>query len=313
MYSINTMQKKISEILSWYPALTVKQRANMVKLFNHGRIGGTGKLVILPVDQGFEHGPARSFTSNPAGYNPVYHAELAIKSGCNAYAAPLGALEAAADIIAKNNLPTILKLNNHDLMMPDDANYFPAITAWIDDAVRLKASAVGMTVYAGSSHSYEMYQQARELVSDARKAGLIVVIWMYPRGSGLPSKEAEIAVDVISYGVHIACQLGAHIVKCKPSSNLVALENNVKRGVYKNLLIETLADRTKLVLKAAFDGRRVVICSGGEARTTDEIFEEIKQLKKGGAFGSIVGRNSFQRPLNEAVKLLHDIQDIYTS
>lgn len=303
---------KPKEILNWYPALTPKQKTNFLKILNHGRIGGSGKLVILPVDQGFEHGPARSFMPNPVGYDPVYHARLAIEAGCNSYAAPLGALEAAYDVTARAKLPTILKLNNHDLMMPDSKDYFPALTGWVEDAVRLKATAVGMTIYQGSANAREMYEQARELISDARKAGLIVVIWSYPRGSGLSSSDAETAVDVVSYGVHIACQLGAHIIKCKPTKNLVALENSIKKKVYDGIAIATLADRTKLVLQSAFAGRRVVICSGGEARTTDEVLAEVRELALGGAFGSIVGRNSFQRPREEAIKFLHQIQDVYT-
>lgn len=307
------MTKQVKEILSWYPDLSAKQKNNLLKLINFGRIGGSGKLVILPVDQGFEHGPARSFSSNPAGYNPIYHAELAIKSGCNAYAAPLGALETAADIIEKNELPIILKVNNHDLMMPDSKDYFPAQTSWVEDAVRLKAVAVGITIYPGSAHAKEMYEQLKNLVADARKAGLIVVVWTYPRGSGLPSEEAETAVDVVSYAVHVACQMGAHIVKCKTTKKLIGIESNVKRNIYNGLPIESLSQRTKLVLQAAFGGRRIVICSGGDTKSTEDILAEVRELKKGGAFGSIVGRNSFQRPEKEAIDLLHKIQDIYVS
>ena len=307
------MSTGVNEIMSWYPSLTEKQQQNLLKLITYGRIGGSGKFVILPVDQGFEHGPARSFQPNPAGYDPRYHAELAVKAGCNGYAAPLGALEAAADIIAKENLPIILKVNNHDGMMPDDKDPFPALTSWVDDAVRLNAAAVGITIYPGSVHAREMYEQVKHLVADARAAGLIVVVWAYARGSGLPNEEAETALDVVSYAVHIAAQLGAHIIKCKPAKKLIALAGNVKKGVYDGLPMDTLADRTKLVVQSAFGGRRIVICSGGDAKKTEDLLAEITELKKGGAFGSIVGRNSFQRPEKEAIDLLHKIQDIYVS
>jgi class I fructose-bisphosphate aldolase len=280
---------------------------------NHGRLAGTGKFVILPVDQGFEHGPGRSFEPNPAGYDPRYHAELAVKSGCNAYAAPLGAIEAAHDVIEKHKLPLILKVNNHDGMMPDDADPKMAVTSWVEDAVRLNANAVGFTIYPASAHAQAMYLELKQLVADARKAGLPVVVWTYPRGSGLESKDVETAVDVVAYAVHIAAQLGAHIIKCKPPKAALGLPDHIKREVYKNTPIQNLSDRIKIIIQAAFNGRRIVINSGGDAKGTDELLEEIRQLHAGGSFGSIVGRNSFQRPETEAIKLLNDIQDIYAA
>jgi len=306
------MGNRVSEIMSWYPALTSTQKHNLLRFINYGRIGGTGKFVLLPVDQGFEHGPGRSFQPNPVGYDPTYHPNLAIDSGCNGYAAPLGQIEAAADIIAKAELPTILKVNSHDLMMPDDDDPNPTITSWVDDAARLNCAAVGFTIYPGSIHSGVMYDQVRELAADARIAGLVVVVWAYPRGSGLPSKDVENAVDIVCYGVHIAAQLGAHIIKCKPTKAVIGLPDHVKRGTYKDVPIETLADRTKVVVQSAFNGKRIVINSGGEAKGDDEILNEVKQLAAGNSFGSIVGRNSFQRPKDEAIPLLHQIQDIYT-
>ena len=286
------------------------QKENFLKIINHGRTGGSGYFVILPVDQGFEHGPGRSFEPNPPGYNPLYHVRLAIEGGCNAYAAPLGAIEAGIDEIKKHRLPVILKVNSHDLMMLDSQDPMPALTAWVDDAVRLNCEAVGFTIYPGSSQAREMYHQLKSLVADARKAGLIVVVWAYPRGSGLPSKEAETALDVVAYGVHIACQLGAHMIKCKPPSALVSLPENVKRNLYSQSLSD-LAGRVKVVIEAAFMGRRIVIFSGGEKKESGEVLEEIRELKKGGSFGSIVGRNSFQRPFKDGVVLLRQIQDIY--
>ena len=319
----------VSEILSWYPSLTDRQRHNLLRIINHGRIGGSGKFVILPVDQGFEHGPGRSFQPNPPGYDPVYHAQLAIDAGCNAYAAPLGALEAAAEVIAKADLPTILKVNSHDLMIPDKDDPFPALTSWVDDAVRLNCAAVGFAIYPGSSSSREMYEQVRELVNDAREAGLAVVLWAYPRGSGLSSPEElqkltgsekppakadiEVAVDAVCYGVHVACQLGAHIIKCKPTKPLLGLADHVKRKTYADVPIETLADRTRLVVQSAFAGHRIVINSGGEAKSDEEVLGEIRELKAGNSFGSIVGRNAFQRTKEEGISLLHQIQDIYVS
>ncbi|MCX6760406.1 MAG: class I fructose-bisphosphate aldolase [Candidatus Nealsonbacteria bacterium] len=308
-------KQAVLNILKGYPALTDTQKKNFLAIINHGRIGGSGKLVILPVDQGFEHGPGRSFESNPIGYDAYYHAHLAVMSGCNAYAAPLGALELANDKIEEHELPTILKVNSNDLMMPNSADPFPAITSWVDDAARLRCEAVGFTIYPGSAYSREMYQQARDLVRDARKAGLIVVIWAYPRGSGLPSKEAETALDVICYGVHIACQLGAHIVKAKPVGKMIyGLPDNEKRKIYDthgNADLSTLAKRTAKVVQAAFNGKRILINSGGDKKTEAEILAEIRELKAGGSLGSIIGRNAFQRPFDNAVTLLREVQNIW--
>ena len=305
--------RKAAQILSWYPQLNEAQKERFLRIIEYGRIGGSGKFVILPVDQGFEHGPGRSFEANDDGYDPCYHARLAIEAGCNAYAAPLGAIEAAYDILQRAKIPTILKVNSHDLMMPDSSDPFPAVTSWVEDAQELGCAAVGFTIYPGSLHSREMYQQVRELVRDAKKTGLLVVLWAYPRGSGLPSKEAETALDVVCYAVHIACQLGAHIIKCKPTTPLIALAENIKRGLYKNIALDSLSARTKMVIKSAFQGHRVVIHSGGEAKKEEEVLAEVRQLKEGGSFGSIVGRNAFQRPKEEGISLLHKIQDIYIS
>src|SRR5215468_9784686 len=174
---------RVKQILSWYPSDNPGTKMNLARMLNTGTLAGTGKMVILPVDQGFEHGPARSFAPNPAGYDPRYHVELAIESGCNAYAAPLGFLEAGAAEFA-GEIPLILKCNNHDLLHKE-ADPIPAMTSGVDDALRLGWSAVGYTIYPGSQHRVEMYEQLRELAADAKAAGLAVVVWSYPRGSDL--------------------------------------------------------------------------------------------------------------------------------
>ena len=144
------------------------------------RLGGTGKVVILPVDQGFEHGPARSFAKNAQGYDPHFHFQLAIEAGCNAYAAPLGFLEAGAGEFA-GDVPLILKLNNSDSLL-SDGDPCPAVTGSVADALRLGCSAIGFTVYPGSSFRNEMYGQIRELGEEAKACGLAVVIWSYDKG-----------------------------------------------------------------------------------------------------------------------------------
>ena len=302
--------KRVKEILSWYSADNAGTLANLARMLNHGRLGGTGKLVILPVDQGFEHGPARSFAKNPAGYDPRYHFELGIEAGCNAYAAPLGFLEAGAAEFA-GDIPLILKLNNSDSLapLPDPA---PAITGSVGDALRLGCSAIGFTIYPGSTERNQMFAEVRELAEEAKAAGIAVVVWSYPRGAGV-SKEGETAIDVVAYAAQIAAQLGAHVIKVKPPS--ATIEQDAARKVYESegIPIDTLSDRIRHVVQSAFNGRRIVIFSGGAAQGTEGLLEEIRSIADGGGFGSIVGRNSFQRPRTEAIDLLHQIMEIYAA
>jgi len=304
------MTDRVREILSWYASDNPGTLANLRRMLDHGRLAGTGKLVMLPVDQGFEHGPARSFAPNPAGYDPRYHFQLAIDAGCNAYAAPLGFIEAGAAEFA-GRVPLILKANNSDSLYsgPDP---IPAVTAGVGDALRLGCGAIGFTIYPGSADRNAMYEQLRELTREAKAAGLVVVVWSYPRGSGL-SKQGETAVDVCAYAAQIAAQLGAHIIKIKPPSAHVEQEAARKAMEKAGVKTATLAERVAHVIQSAFGGRRIVIFSGGEAKGADEVLAENRETALGGGFGTIMGRNSFQRPHDEAVKLLHQVMDIHAS
>jgi class I fructose-bisphosphate aldolase len=299
---------KVREILSWYSSENPGVKANLARLMNTGRLAGTGKFVILPVDQGFEHGPARSFAPNPGGYDPRYHIELAIEAGCNAYAAPLGFIEHVASDYA-GDIPLILKLNNSDSL---SKGHEPcsAITGSVEDALRLGCAAIGYTIYPGSGARNEQYQDLRELILEAKAVGLPTVLWAYPRGAGL-SKEGETAVDVVAYAAQIAAQLGAHIIKVKPPKDHV--EQAEAKKVYEKFGIPTasLKDRIAHVVQSAFNGRRIVIFSGGEAKGTDEVLKEVAEIAAGGAFGSIMGRNAFQRPKVEAIQLLHSVMDAF--
>ncbi len=303
------MTDRVGQILSWYRSENPGVQANLYRLLMSGRLAGTGKLVILPVDQGFEHGPARSFAPNPAGYDPRYHFQLAIDAGCNAYAAPLGFIEAGAAEFA-GRIPLILKANNHDLLYTNVEGPLPAVTAGVEDALRLGCVAIGFTIYPGSAARTEMYEELRELALEAKAAGLVVVVWSYPRGGEL-TKEAETAVDVSAYAAQIAAQLGAHVVKVKPPTygpwDAKSKEALEKAGVP----LETLTDRARFVVQGAFAGRRIVIFSGGEAKGTAAVLQENRDLAAAGSFGTIMGRNSFQRPHDEAVKLLQDVMEIH--
>lgn len=303
-----TNTPRVKEILSWYGSDNAGTLANLARLLNHGKLAGTGRMVILPVDQGFEHGPARSFAVNPPAYDPLYHFKLAIDAGCNAYAAPLGFLEAGAREFA-GEIPLILKLNNHDVLL-DEKDPLSAVTSSVEDALRLGCAAVGFTIYPGSSERVTMYEELRAAAELAKKNGLAVVVWSYPRGSGL-SKEGETALDVTGYAAQIAAQLGAHVIKVKlPTAHL---EQEAARKVYEKEKVPsaTLTERVRHIVQCAFNGRRIVIFSGGAAVPDDTIYQEVTAIRDGGGFGSIMGRNSFQRKREQALQFLDKIITIY--
>jgi class I fructose-bisphosphate aldolase len=300
--------RTVDQIMEHYRSDEPGVRANLYRLLNTGRLAGTGKLVILPVDQGFEHGPARSFAANPAGYDPEYHVQLAVDAGCNAYAAPYGFIQTVAHEYA-GKIPLILKVNNHDTLH-DEADPSPAQTSSVKDALRLGCAAIGFTIYPGSSAWKSMYEQLRALSEEARAHGLAVVVWSYPRGSGI-SKEGETGIDVVAYAAQIAAQLGAHIIKVKlPSEHL---EQEAAKKVYQaeHIPVTTLADRVKHIMQSTFAGKRIVVFSGGGKKGEDSIFDEARAIRDGGGNGSIIGRNSFQRPRADAINFLQKVMDIY--
>ncbi len=299
---------RVKQILSWYGSDNPGTRANIARLLNTGTLAGTGRLVILPVDQGFEHGPARSFAPNPAGYDPEYHVQLALDAGCNGYAAPLGFIEAVADQYA-GQIPLILKLNNSDSLAKVPAP-MSAITGSVDDALRLGCVAIGYTIYPGSGARNEQYQDLRALTAEAKSKGIAVVTWAYPRGEGI-SKDGETAIDVVAYAAQITAQLGSHLIKVKPPKNFLEQAEAKKAFEKAGIKTDTLSARIREVVRSAFNGKRIVIFSGGEAKGSDELLAEVREIAAGGGFGSIMGRNAFQRPRAEALKLLGDVMQIF--
>ena len=301
--------RKVREILSWYEGDNPGTKANLARILMAGRLGGTGKVVILPVDQGFEHGPARSFAPNPAAYNPHYHFQMAIDAGLNAYAAPLGMLEAGADTFA-GQVPLILKMNSANSLSREKDAPTQAVTASVQDALRLGCSAVGFTIYPGSDSCYDMMEMVRDLAEEARSVGLAVVVWSYPRGGNL-SKDGETAVDVVAYAAHMAALLGANIIKVKiPGANL---ENPDAKKVYEKekIDISTPAARVRHVVQSLFDGRRIVVFSGGAAKSENAVFDDARAIRDGGGNGSIIGRNTFQRERDDARAMLDTLVKIY--
>ncbi len=298
--------QRVRKILANYESDNPGTKANLARILMQGRLGGTGRLVILPVDQGFEHGPARSFAPNPDAYDPHYHWRLAIDAGLSAFASPLGMIEAGADSFA-GAIPTILKVNsgNSHAVSKDQA-----VTASVEDALRLGCAAIGFTIYPGSEEQFEMIEELRELAVEAKAHGLAVVVWSYPRGGNL-SKEGETALDVTAYAAHMAALLGAHIIKVKPPA--AHLEQAEAAKVYQAQNIDTtsLSARVAHIIQSSFAGRRIVVFSGGAAKGLDGLYEEIRAIRDGGGFGSIIGRNTFQRPRAEALAMLDTIIKIY--
>lgn len=307
--SLKAITPQVSKILSFYESDNPGTKANIARFLMQGRLGGTGKMVILPVDQGFEHGPARSFAINPDAYNPHYHFRLAIEAGLSGYAAPLGMIEAGADSFA-GQIPLILKVNSSNSLHNGGTAPHQATTASVKDALRLGCSAIGFTIYPGSDAAFDMIEEIRELSAEAKSYGLAVVVWSYPRGGDL-SKIGETAVDICAYAAHMAALIGAHIIKVKPPTE--ALENLDAIKVYEKLKIPlaTLEERVSHIMQTTFDRRRIVIFSGGNVKSEKDIYDEIIAIHKGGANGSIIGRNIFQRPKEEALKILDNIIKIY--
>lgn len=301
--------QRVRKILSYYEGDNPGSKANLARILMNGRLGGSGKMVILPVDQGFEHGPARSFAPNPVAYDPNYHVQLAIDAGLNAYATPLGMIEAVADSYA-GQIPIILKMNSANSLSSQKKDADQAITASVRDALRLGACAIGLTIYPGSDKAYDQMEEARELIAEAKSYGLAAVVWSYPRGGNL-TKDGETALDVCAYAAHMAALLGAHIIKVKLPTDF--MEQDEAKAAYEKAKVpmSTQAERVEHVMQAAFNSRRLVVFSGGATKGEDAVFQDALAIRDGGGNGSIIGRNTFQRPHDEAIKMLNRIIAIY--
>lgn len=279
--------KTINQILAYYEGDSQKTLDNLSKILMHGELGGSGKLLILAVDQGFEHGPDKSFSANPEAYDPHYFFQLACEGGISALAAPIGIIESGVKTFAAK-VPTILKLNSNNSLAPKSSIPDQAITSSVKDAIGLGCSAVGFTIYPGSPQSHHMIEEAANIISEAKSYGLPTVIWAYPRGGDI-SKKDETSLETISYAAHIAALLGAHIIKVKIPS-----EPNIKH-----------------LVRACFNGKKILLFSGGVTKTNQDVTSEIHAISNGNGYGSMIGRNLFQRPKQEALDLIKHICDIY--
>ena len=301
--------KIVQKILSNYEGETPGVKANLCRMLMEGKLGGTGRMIILPVDQGFEHGPARNYAINPAGYDPHYHYQLAIDAGLNAFASPLGMLEAGADTFA-GQIPTILKCNSANSLMSDTAGKNQAVTASVADALRLGCTAIGFTIYPGSDCQLDMYEEIREMRREAAASGVATVIWSYPRGEAV-TKDGETAIDVAAYAAQIAALLGAHIIKIKLSTDHLMLPEAKKVYEAQKIDVSTQAARVRHCVESSFAGRRIIVFSGGASKGADAVYDDARAIRDGGGNGSIIGRNSFQRPRADALEMLAKLVEIY--
>jgi class I fructose-bisphosphate aldolase len=307
--SASTLTPAVKAIIDNYEGESPAVKANLVRMLNTGALAGTGKMVILPVDQGFEHGPARSFAVNPEGYDPHYHYKLAIESGCSAYAAPLGPLMAGADTFV-GQIPTILKFNSSNSLASNNQDANQAVTTSVKDAVHLGCTAGGFTIYPGSDNQFDMFEEVRDMIAEAKSYGIPSVVWSYARGNGI-SKKGETAMDVIAYAAHLACLLGAHIVKVKLPSDHLECPEAKKAFVENNIKIDTQEDRVREVVRSCMNGRRMVVFSGGGKKGAEGVFQDASDIRNGGGNGSIIGRNSFQREWKDSLHMLGNIMNIY--
>lgn len=303
------LTKKVQKILDCYASDNPGTKRNLAQILMSGKLSGTGKMIILPVDQGFEHGPARSFAPNPEAYDPEYHIQLAIEAGLNAYAAPLGMLESVASKYA-GSIPLILKVNSSNSLSSEEEAPHQAVTSSVQDALRLGCSAIGFTIYPGSDAQFDMIEEIKELSAEAKSCGLATVVWSYPRGGNL-AKEDETAVDIVAYAAHMAALIGAHIIKVKPPTNKIALAEAKKSYTENNIATETLAQRIAHIKQTTFNGKRIVIFSGGTSKGLESLYDDIRHINEGGGNGSIIGRNTFQRSKKDALSMLNNIINIY--
>lgn len=303
------LTETVRKILHNYRSENPGVIGNLARILMQGRLGGSGHLIILPVDQGIEHGPARSFAINAPGYDPVYHHRLAVEAGLSAYAAPLGALEVSTPDFPAG-VPTILKINHANSLSRQKEDADQALYGSIEDALRLGCTAIGFTIYPGSDLGYDMFEEIADLVREAKAVGLPTVLWSYPRGGNL-TKDGETAMDVAGYAAHLACQLGAHIIKVKlPTAHLEQKEAEKEFRDF-GIPIGTQAERVAEVMRSCYDGKRIVLFSGGAAKGTDAVLDDTRAIRDGGGNGSIVGRNCFRRPNAEALDLLDEMVKIY--
>jgi class I fructose-bisphosphate aldolase len=291
---------------------------NLQTIYNHGRLTGTGYISILPVDQGIEHSAGASFAPNPIYFDPENIVKLAIEGGCNAVASTLGVLGSIARKYA-HKIPFILKINHNELLTYPN-QYDQILFADVEQAFDMGAVAVGATVYYGSLESTRQIQEITSAFKYAHELGLVTVLWAYLRNSAFKTKEADYhtSADLTGQANHLAVTIEADIVKQKlPTNNggFRALKfGKTHDKVYTELTSEHPIDLTRYQVINCYMGRSGLINSGGASSGAGDLAEAVKTAvinKRAGRMGLITGRKAFQKPMEEGIKLLNAIQDVY--
>lgn len=301
---------------------------NLRRLRDHGRLKGTGYVSILPVDQGVEHTAGASFTINPHYFDPANIVRLAIEGGCNAVASTLGVLGMVSRRYA-HHIPFIVKLNHNDLLrFPND--FDQTMFASVEQAQALGAAGVGATIYFGSPESKRQIEEVSQAFAEAHRRGMFTVLWCYLRNPGFKvgSVDYHDSADLTGQANYLGATIEADIVKQKlPLKNggYAALNRGVKNGspkkygtftkeMYTALASDHPIDLCRYQLLNCFAGRVGLINSGGESHGANDLAEAVQMAvinKRAGGMGLIVGRKAFERPMEEGVKLLHAVQDVY--
>ena len=304
------MTARVKKILANYESDNPGTKANLARILMQGKLGGTGKLVILPVDQGFEHGPARSFAPNPPAYDPHYHFQLAIDAGLSAYAAPLGMIEAGADTFAGADPD---HPQGQQRQQPG-ARQGSRPGGHRQRQGRAAARLLGDRLHHLSRLRRRLRHDGGDRASwptRPSRSASPSVIWSYPRGGSM-SKEGETAIDISAYAAHMAALLGAHIIKVKPPTDHLELE--AAKKVYEKQKIDDRHAGAARIATSCSPASTAGASSSSRAarpRTTTASIDEARAIRDGGGNGSIIGRNTFQRPRDEALKLLDSIIRIY--
>ncbi len=297
----------------------VQVNRNLQSMMNTGRLGGTGYLSILPVDQGIEHSGAASFAKNPAYFDPANLCELAIEGGCNAIASTFGVLGMVSRRYA-HRIPFIAKLNHNELLTYpnqfDQVMFGSAQEAW-----DLGAVGVGATIYFGSEESTRQIQEVSAAFQEAHELGMFTVLWCYLRNSAFKTDDADYAVsaDLTGQANHIGVTIEADIIKQKQPENNGGFTHFKGYGktdprVYDQLTTEHPIDLTRWQLANCYMGRVPLINSGGESKGEGDLGQAVRTAvinKRAGGSGLIVGRKAFQRPLADGVELLNAVQDVF--
>ncbi len=291
---------------------------SLATLYQHGRLGGTGYLSILPVDQGIEHSAAASFAKNPAYFDPANLVELALEAGSSGIATTLGGLGAVARRYA-HRIPFIVKLN-HNEFLHYPSQYDQVMFGTARQAADLGAVGVGATIYFGSEQSDRQIQEVRTAFAEAHELGMFTVLWCYLRNPAFKTKEADyhVAADLTGQANHIGVTIEADIIKQKQPENNGGY-NALKFGktdplVYEQLTTDHPVDLTRWQVINCYAGRIGLINSGGESKGADDLAQAVRTAvinKRAGGTGLIVGRKAFQRPMADGVALLHSVQDVF--